>query len=56
MVGRLQGRLGRIEKQEEEITRKLDHYVFSEKTKMDMQQNIELIQARKQETTDLLAR
>ena len=56
MVGRLKDRLGRIEKQEEEITRKLDHYVFSEKTKIDMQQNIELLQARKQETTDLLAR
>ena len=56
VVGRLKDRLGRIEKQEDEITRKLDQYVFSEKTKGDMQQQIELLQTRKQEAIDLLAR
>lgn len=56
VVSRLNDRRDRIEKQEDEITRKLNHYAFSEKTKVDMQQHIELLQTRKQEAIDLLAR
>lgn len=56
MVIRLKDRQARIEKQVQESEKKLNNNTLSDKTKAELTDAIELLQLRKQETNNLLAR